>query len=363
MTATPLVTVLMAVHNGALYIDDAVESILRQTFTNLEFLIVDDGSTDDTPRRLASFGDQRIRVVRNETNFGLTRSLNRGLALARGALIARQDVDDVSHPDRLRAQVGFLEREPDVVVLGTQARYIDSRGRSKHVAPWPKSTSPLGIRWQLMFDGPFIHTSVMFRKVVIWNELGGYDESFTTSQDFELWSRVSRCGYAMQNLPSTLVDFRVHDGSVSTRYTLDRVAKLRAVFLGTLVDQLGPEWVPPGWPDTWIQMTYPGVLPDSADPVAESTRAIDLIHERFVAVHPGAKNDREIRRHMAATLIRLANQAAHRRWVGSMAPFARACCLDPLMAARASTRYLGYLTLGLLRRRATASASDQPTHF
>jgi glycosyltransferase involved in cell wall biosynthesis len=352
VTTAPLVTVLMAVHNGAAYVDAAIDSILRQTFTNFEFLIVDDASTDDTPRRIAAFRDPRIRVVRNDVNLGLTRSLNRGLGMARGPLVARQDADDVSHAGRLAAQVAFLEREPDVVVLGTQGRYIDSRGRVRRVAPWPKSTSNLAIRWQLLFDGPFIHSSVMFRTAIIWNDLGGYDESFVTSQDFELWSRVRSRGFAMRNLPATLVDFRLHAASVTTRYNLDRIAKLRPVFLRTLVDDLGPEAVPAGWPDTWIRTNYPAAFSDVVQPVAPVAHAIDLIHARFVQVHPCAAHDGEIRRHMAAMLIRLANYAAGRRAIKSILPFAWAYRLDAVMATLAVPRYVGHLVFAKWRRRA-----------
>jgi glycosyltransferase involved in cell wall biosynthesis len=358
---TPQVTVLMAVHNGAKYVDQAVGSILNQTFTDFEFLIVDDGSSDDTPKCLASYNDQRVRIVRNPTNIGLTRSLNRGLQLARGALIARQDVDDVSHPERLRTQVEFLQHEPDVVVLGAQARYIDAAGRIKHAAPWPKPTSPLAVQWQLLFEGPFIHTSVMYRKAVVWDELNGYDESFATSQDFELWLRIRNRGHLMQNLPSTLVDFRIHDESVSTRYSLERVAKLRSIFTDALAGQLGAGAVPAGWPDTWIWMTYPGVLPESASPVDELMGAIDFIYARFVAIHPDASHDREIHRHIAATLIRLANHATQRYWMHSFVPFARACRLDPMMAVRASTRYIGKLTVGRWRRSSSLRTSNHPS--
>jgi glycosyltransferase involved in cell wall biosynthesis len=340
VTPTPLVTVLMAVHNGQDYVGAAIESILRQTFTDFEFLIVDDASTDDTPRRLAAFTDPRIQVVRNDAHLGLTRSLNRGLAMAQGALVARQDADDVSHRCRLGTQVSFLDRESAVVVLGTQARYIDARGRSIAVAPWPKLTSNLAIRWQLLFDGPFVHASVMFRRAVVWEELGGYDESFVTSQDFELWSRVAARGFVMRNLPEALVDFRVHHGSVTTRNRIEGAAKLHAVFLGTLAQLLGPDSAPPGWPDTWIRINYPRLYPDAADAVGAVVQAIDAIHERFVQRHSDAENDREIRRHMAAMLIRLAIQAAQDRRVTSIAPFVRAVRLDPGMASQTVTRYV-----------------------
>ena len=207
-SASPRVTVLMSAFNSAAYIDAAIGSILSQTFTDLELLIVDDGSTDATREKIAAWSDHRIRVVHNESNIGLTRSLNRGLAVARGVFIARQDADDVSHPERVARQVEFLENHPNVTVVGTQVRYIDAGGRRIAAAPWPKSTSNFAIRWQLLFDSPFVHTTVMFRRATVWDELRGYDERFVTSQDFELWSRVAAASHEMRNLADTLVDFR-----------------------------------------------------------------------------------------------------------------------------------------------------------
>lgn len=349
MTTAPLVTVLMSVHNGGPYVDEAIGSILRQTFTDFEFLIVDDASTDDTPARIAAFGDPRIRVIRNDVNLGLTRSLNRGLAAALGSLVARQDADDVSHPGRLAAQVAFLEREPDVVVLGTQCRYIDSRGAPKKVAPWPKSTSNLAIRWQLLFDGPFIHTSVIFRKAVVWGELGGYDESFVTSQDFELWSRISARGHAMRNLPQALVDFRVHSASASTSYELERVVRVAPVVRQNVMAELGVGAIPEGWADAWIRLNNPRVFPDSAGEWKLVSRAIKAIHHAFTRKYPESADDPEIRTHRASMLIRLSQWGAERRQFASLASFAHACRLDPAMAAHAAPRYFGRWTIGRWR--------------
>ena len=352
MTAVPgapLVTVLMAVHNGIGYIDEAIGSILHQTFRDFEFLIIDDGSADGTYEKIGAYDDARIRLVRNDANIGLTRSLNRGLAMARGALVARQDADDVSHAGRLAAQVACLEQEPHVAVLGTQALMIDAGGRPVRAAPWPKSTSNRAIGWQLIFDSPFIHASVMFRKDVIWSSLGGYDETFVTSQDFELWSRVAAAGRAMKNLPAAHVSFRVHQASLSSRYELKSVAKLRAVLQDNLETALGAGAAPAGWPDTWIRLNNPRVFPRSADSPSALARAIESIHRRFVSRHPDAAGDPEIRRHLAAMLIRVATSGAERGWMSSIAPFARGCRLEAAMGAHAAPRYIARLAIGQWR--------------
>jgi glycosyltransferase involved in cell wall biosynthesis len=345
----PLVTVLMAVHNGIRYIDEAIGSILRQTFSDFEFLIVDDGSTDGTYEHIRACDDARIRLVRNDANLGLTRSLNRGLALARGTLVARQDADDVSHTDRLAAQVACLEQEQSVAILGTQARMIDASGRPVRAAPWPKSTSDRAIRWQLIFDSPFVHASVMFRKDVVWSALGGYDETFTTSQDFELWSRVAAAGHAMKNLPGVHMSFRVHHASISSRYELKSVAKLRVVLQENLERAVGSSAAPAGWPDTWIRLNNPRLFPQSADSPAAIARAIESIHGQFESQRPDAPGDPEIRRHLAAMLIRVATSGAERGWMSSIAPFARGCRLDPAMGTLAASRYIARLAIGQWR--------------
>jgi glycosyltransferase involved in cell wall biosynthesis len=350
VTFTPLVTVLMGVRDGGTYLDEAVGSILRQSFTNFEFLIVDDGSTDGTAEKIAAFRDPRVRLVRNETTLGLTRSLNRGLAMARGALIARQDADDVSHVNRFRAQIDFLEREPQVAVLGTQVRHVDSRGRPRNVPPWPKSTSSLGILWQLLFDGPFVHASVMFRRSIVWGALGGYNEAFVTSQDFELWSRVAAAGHPMRNLPDALVDFRTHTASVSKRYQLGGVANVRTLLKDNLMAHLGPEAVPEGWPDAWIRLSNPRLFPDTKDEFKDVARAIEAIWARFMTRHPEAADDADIRRHIASLLVRAANSGAERGRVAALVPFLRAARLDRSMALRAAPRFLGHFTVGRVRR-------------
>src|ERR1043165_9066720 len=122
---SPHVTVLMAVYNGEPFLAKAIDSILAQTYEDFELLVVDDGSTDATPDIVRSYGDRRVRTVRNPRNIGLARSLNVGLAEARGALVARHDADDLSYPDRFRRQVEFLAAHPDVAVLGTRFDSID----------------------------------------------------------------------------------------------------------------------------------------------------------------------------------------------------------------------------------------------
>ena len=312
--AAPKVTVLMAVHNGVRYLRQSVESILRQTLADFEFLIVDDGSTDGSRDILLSYADdRRVRLVENPSNLGLTRSLNRGLSLARGALVARQDADDVSHPDRLARQAAFLDAHPDTALVGTQVRHIGQDGRVFPAPGWEKALTGDGIRWQLMFDSPFVHSTVLFRRDVVWGRLGGYDESFRTSQDYELWTRVA-AENRVTNLPEDLLDFRAHGEGVSAKYSSADVRKVESVILKNVRRYLDCGDRFDEWPALWDGIVNSNVLGEIAAP----GRAVDIIrtmHGRFIELRPEASGSAEIRRHLAYKLVYVASYLATRdRW-------------------------------------------------
>lgn len=215
----PKVTVLMAVYNGERYLREAMESVLCQTFRDFEFLIINDGSTDNTRELILSYDDARIVLVDSEHNVGQTRSLNRGLELAAGELIARQDADDVSEPERLAKQVVFLNRHPEVALLGTWYKEIDVQGTVIGKGKLPCDTTD--IRWSLLFFCPFVHSAVMFRKSVVSERIGFYNEALAYSQDYELWHRIAR-RLPVANLPEPLVRLRATPWSMTTTYG-DRV--------------------------------------------------------------------------------------------------------------------------------------------
>jgi len=212
---SPLVSVVMSVYNGERYLREAIESILTQTFADFEFIIIDDGSTDASRDIILSYGDSRIRLVDNERNLGLTRSLNRGLQLARGEYVARQDADDVSMPERLARQVAFLDTNPHIVLLGTWAQEIDAEGRALVTREPPCECA--AIRWMLLFDNPYIHTSVILRRATVLKEVGFYNEKYAYAQDYDLWSRIARV-FPVANLPEQLVKFRISRESMSYTY-------------------------------------------------------------------------------------------------------------------------------------------------
>lgn len=228
---TPLVSVLLAVHNGGPLLDEAIYSILAQTLTDFELLVIDDGSTDDSYHRAAAFNDPRIRILRNETNIGLTRSLNRGLAEARGEYVARQDADDISLPNRLAAQVQFLRANHDVVLVGTGAVRINPKGARIGTNDMPSTHE--AIRWASLVDNPFLHTSVMFRRAVVQQERGGYNEEFVVCQDYDLWNRLA-AKHRVANLPERLVLMREHASSMTRSQATKTDAEFNIIMVRNL---------------------------------------------------------------------------------------------------------------------------------
>lgn len=206
------VTVLMAVYNREKFVCDAIDSILSQTFREFEFLIVNDGSTDGTRNLIAAYNDERIRLVDNDYNLGIPKSLNKGLALARGELIARLDSDDISKPERLAKQISFLNKNPETVLVGSQYEEIDEQGNSLGEAELPCKSSLL--RWGLLFYTPFLNSSVTFRRKEVLENVGSYNEIFEYSQDHELLTRIAR-KYPIANLKECLVKYRVHPASIT----------------------------------------------------------------------------------------------------------------------------------------------------
>lgn len=239
----PKVTVLMAVYNGERYLREAIESILGQTFQDFEFLIVNDGSTDSTRDIILSYDDPRIRLVDNAHNLGLARSLNRGLKLAEGQFVARQDADDISEPKRLARQVAFLERQTDVALLGTWYKEIDAQGNLIGKARLPCDNTD--IRWSFLFFCPFVHSAIMLRKPVILGRIGFYNEALAYAMDYELWHRIARC-LPVANLNDYLVRFQTHPQSMTATYG-DRTqegVRIRIAAVGHLL----------GWDKTEVAM-------------------------------------------------------------------------------------------------------------
>ena len=218
MTA-PAVSVLMAVKNGAPWVREAAQSVLTQTASDLELIVIDDGSTDGTAEVLASIHDARLRVERQPPR-GLTPSLNRALSLARAPLIARLDADDLAVPERLACQRKFLDAHPGVGLLGAAAREVDTSGREVGIVMPPEADA--AIRHALIRRNPFVHSSVMARRNVLI-DVGGYDQRLPVAQDYDLWMRMSRVTL-LANLRTPLVIRRLLPGRVSATRDTERLA-------------------------------------------------------------------------------------------------------------------------------------------
>lgn len=186
----PAITVLIAVYNGEVYLQAALDSVLAQTFADLELIVVNDGSTDHTAAILAACSDPRLRVIANEFNIGLARSLNRGLRAATGRYVARLDADDLAEPARLEAQTTFLDANPDIVLLGSGYRDIDAHGVIQAERRTP--VRHVDLCWELLFYSPFAHSAVMLRRKALADLVGGYDETLHYSMDYDLWYRTAR---------------------------------------------------------------------------------------------------------------------------------------------------------------------------
>ena len=202
---TPHVSVVMAVYNGSEYLRLAMESVFSQSFDAFEFIIVDDGSTDDTTQIIRSFDDPRVVYSRNGQNIGQTASLNVGLARARGELVARIDADDVWYPEKLAKQCQIMATHPDVTVCGTWADRIDARGEV--VGTFSPPTDPREIGYRLLWGSPVCHVSVVMRRTAIL-ACGGYSSEYRFAADYALWSQLLREGHSIVNLPLKLTKFR-----------------------------------------------------------------------------------------------------------------------------------------------------------
>jgi glycosyltransferase involved in cell wall biosynthesis len=241
----PMVSVIMSVY-GARYLRDSVNSVLTQTFGNFEFVIVDDGSTDDTWSILSAYAtrDARLVLLRNDNNIGYTRSLNRGLGAARGTLIARQDADDISMPERLARQVAFLEANPEVGLVASQIRVIDADGNPVKQEMFTGPLDNDGIQQQLLEHCCLCHGSVMFRRTCL-DAVGFYDEGLEPAEDYDLWLRIAEVT-RLAKLPDKLFCYRRHADSVSFKRPADQQLHQAGIFEKTYRRRfganLGPEY-------------------------------------------------------------------------------------------------------------------------
>lgn len=209
----PNVTVVMAVYNGQRYVREAIQSILDQSFSNFEFLVVDDGSVDESAEIVASYSDARLRLIRSSHNCGLAAALNTGIAEARGRYLVRMDADDISKPDRLAKQVDFMERHPVIGISGTWVEVVGA-GRQE-ILQYPVDSEVIHSR--LLFESVLAHPSVIINRSLWDQERLSYDPSFPCAQDFDLWARAVLV-FPLANQPEVLLVHRLHSEQVGSRF-------------------------------------------------------------------------------------------------------------------------------------------------
>ncbi len=240
----PAISVILPCYNTERYIATAVNSILVQTFSDFEFIIIDDGSTDGSPQILREFAskDSRIRLV-SRPNKGLTRTLNEAIGMAAAPLLARMDGDDVSGPERFEKQVAYLNAHAECVCLGSRVQLIDPYdsplGVTDHKLTHEEIDADLlkGIGWSI------VHPTAMMRSDAV-KKVGGYRDQFDNSEDLDLFLRLAEVG-KLANLPEALVKYRRHPQSVN-HLKYENQWKLKKVIVAEAYERRGME-MPADW--------------------------------------------------------------------------------------------------------------------
>lgn len=245
----PKVSVLMPVYNAQPYLRSALNSILRQTLTDFEFIIVNDGSTDASDTIIRSFQDGRIRYEA-QSNRGLVATLNRLVANATGEYLARMDPDDWSHPERLARQASFLDRHPDVGLVGSWVEVMDQAGRHRAETKYP--ITDRGIREMLLIDTMFAHGAVMLRRSLQVH----YRADRAHAEDYDLWTRLLLATEAA-NLPLVLYRWRLNPAGASLRNRTLQRKTAHAIRLRYITGYLANQRTSDGKEDA-IEFAYRG---------------------------------------------------------------------------------------------------------
>jgi glycosyltransferase involved in cell wall biosynthesis len=287
----PLVSFLLAVHNGARYLGAAVESALGQTVQDLELVVIDDASTDETAVLLATVGDPRLVVLRNDRQAGLAASLNRGLDAATGRYVARLDDDDVAIPERLERQLARMNEEPNVAIVGSAIVDLDTEGTRGRTHVLPADAAPL--RWHALFSSPFFHPTVLVDRDTLDRYGLRYDPSFQESEDYDLWTRLFAFADGA-NLSEPLVEKRVHAAQASLRrsdlqQSFQRQVALREIAL-----------LAPGFGEEQAELAW-GLGSGRVAPTKEAGHALLELLAAFEREHG---RDRRVREAVGRVLLR-----------------------------------------------------------
>lgn len=232
MTA-PTVSVLMPLYNAARYLDEAIDSILAQTWTDFELLVIDDGSTDGSREKVAARTDARIRLESMPRNQGVVAALNHGLQLVRGTFIARMDADDIAQPERLARQLAYLEKHPEVGALGTDFECFGGASPES----WVRYFDAENLHIALLFENPICHPTVMLRRSALDESGRGYPVDAPHAEEYALWLRLA-ARTRLANLPDRLLRYRVHEHQVSRLKSAEQCRSIDRL-VGAQLDALG----------------------------------------------------------------------------------------------------------------------------
>lgn len=306
MGRSPLISVVMPVRDAERYIADALTSVLCQTVgDDIEVIVIDDASTDNSASIVETFRDERIRILRNDRPHGVTRCLNRGLAEATAPLIARMDADDVCHPDRFRRQAVFLQDHLDVGILATWCSIIDTQGKTIGEARTPQDHDILS--FTLYFQCPIVHSSVMMRTSTL-RAAGGYDNSVPFAQDTELWLRLAPSVH-MGSLGEFLLSYRWHPLQVGHRHSSTQrnyASQARAKALDALLDRELPRSIA----RYWDCLSYEEPPNDEQEAITLMDLILDVVDAFVRKRNLEGDSERRIRREGRYWLLKLARLCA-----------------------------------------------------
>lgn len=353
MNLTPAISVILPVYNGEAYIREAIESILKQTFSNFELIIINDGSSDNSGKILHDLAasDSRIVLIERQ-NTGLVTTLNEGIEKARGEFIARMDADDVAMPERFALQHARMVAEPELGVLGSFIKIIDKFGCFIRLGDYP--VTPIETARFLEHGCPVAHPTVMMRREAVL-KAGGYRKAFSHCEDYDLWLRISELGYRIANLPEALLNYRMHGANVSAVHR-------EAQEIGSVVARLAHRVRKAGLPDPTegIDKIHAGIIPTIPEYLRQDLEAALFVqHYSHLSLADGTELDHawmqycqldsRIQRDMLMCdfLMRLLNGSVRNRvYILALRVFAEALYYHPHTTFRLLSRKL----------RATASA-------
>lgn len=343
--STPLVSVLVAVHDGEPFVRTALLSILRQTAADLELIVVDDHSSDGTAETLASLDDPRVRVLHNHEQLGLAGSLNRALDQARGRYVARMDADDAAFPDWLERSLALLGSRPDLGLVGAGVLDVaeDGEPRELHL----HDAGRAALRWRALFSAPVFHNTVVLRRELLEEHGLRYDPSFGESEDYDLWTRLLAVTEG-DCVEAPLVLHRLHPQQASRRRG-DLQRDLAETISVRQIDTVAPDLS--GRAVRLARQVWLSAEAEVAD-AEDAALAFVELEQTFEAAHAFLEDDlRAVRAGAARALARL---AAHTRGAAGAVVLGQAVRLDPLLPAHVASRRARRRSLATSARREAA---------